>query len=187
MLQDPFYKRMQGEAEAVLKRHLKKAHYFRHFNNVGGHHIGAPNLDPKQGPIPGREDLIVQGFDSAWAHDFSVLNSNPQILRASRESNFVKFSLTLIQGKRRLPRGSPLNRHSQIIIPSLVRPELDSSAGLLPMRRKEERPEPMEVRRVKQGRKRNQRKCRAPTEHTLEPSKTSKPKGHRRREDVPRP
>ena len=52
------------------------------------------------------------------------------------------------------------------------------------MRITEERPGPMEVRRVKQGRTRNQRKCRALTGHALEPSKTSKPKGQRRREDV---
>ena len=37
MLQNPFYKRMQGEVEAVLECHLKKTHHLRYFNGVGGH------------------------------------------------------------------------------------------------------------------------------------------------------
>ena len=77
MLQDLFYKRMQGEVEAVLERHLKKAHHFRHFNNVGGQHVGALNLDPKRGPIPSCEDLTVPGFDPIGAQGLSVLNSIP--------------------------------------------------------------------------------------------------------------
>ena len=100
MLQNPFYKRMQGEAEAVLERHLKKVHNFRDFNNVGRQHGGAPNLDPKWGPIPSRKDLTVRGFDMDGAHDLSVLNSSPQILKAARESNLAKFSLALIQYPR---------------------------------------------------------------------------------------
>ena len=117
MLQDPFYKRIQGEAEVVLERHLKKAHHLRHFNNVGGQHVRGPNLDPKRGPIPGRKDLTVQGFDSTGAHGLSVLYGSPQIFRATGISNFVNFSLALIQGKRRLPRGSSVNHHSQIVVP----------------------------------------------------------------------
>ena len=64
---------MRGGAEAVLERHLKKAHHLRHFNNVGGPHVEAPNLDPKRGPIPGRKDLTIQGFDPTGAHGLSVL------------------------------------------------------------------------------------------------------------------
>ena len=54
------------------------------------------------------------------------------------------------------------------------------------MRKTVERPGPMKVRRVKQGRKRNQRKCRTPIGHALEPRKTSKPKGQRRIKGIPR-
>ena len=73
MLQNPFYKRMQGEAEAVLERHLKKAHHLRHLDDVGGQHVRALNLDPKRGPIPGCKDLTVQRFDLIGAHDLSIL------------------------------------------------------------------------------------------------------------------
>ena len=73
MLQNPFYKRMQGEAEAVLECHLKKAHHLRNLDDVGGQHARAPNLDHKRGPIPGRKDLIIQRFDLTEAHDLSIL------------------------------------------------------------------------------------------------------------------
>ena len=96
MLQNPFYKRMQGEAEVVLERHLKKAHHRRHLNNVGGQHVRAPNLDPKRGPIPGRKDLTVQGLDLTEAHDLSILYGNPQIFRAARIPNFVNLALVVI-------------------------------------------------------------------------------------------
>ena len=186
MLQNPFYKRMQGEAEAVLERHLKKAHHLRHFNGVGGQYVRALNLDPKLRPIPGRKDLTVQGFDPTGAQGLSVLYGSPQIFRAARIQNFVNFALALIQGKRRLPGAARCTTTTKLLFSLLVLPELDTSAGLLPMRKTEEQPGPMEVRRVKQGRKRNQGKCRTPTEHALEPRKTSKPKGQRRRKDVPR-
>ena len=75
MMQNPFYKRMQGEAEAVLERHIKKAHHLRNFNNVGGQRVRAPNLDP----IPGRKDLTVRGFDPTGAHGLSVLYGSAQI------------------------------------------------------------------------------------------------------------
>ena len=61
ILQNPLYKRVQGKAEAVLERHLKKTHHLRHLNNVGGQYVRAPDLDPKWGPIPGRKDLTIQG------------------------------------------------------------------------------------------------------------------------------
>ena len=112
MLQNPFYKRMQGEVEAVLERHLKKAHHLRHLDDVGGQHVRAPNLDPKWGPIPVRKDLTLQRFDPTGAHGLSILYGSPQIFRAARISNFVNFSLALIQGEMRLPRGSPVNHHS---------------------------------------------------------------------------
>ena len=99
MLQNPFYKRMQGEAEAVLKRHLKNAHHLSHFNNVGGQHVGGPKLDPKLGPISGHKDLTVQGFDQTRAHDLSVLYGSPQIFRATRIPNFINFVLPLSKGK----------------------------------------------------------------------------------------
>ena len=57
MLQHPLYKIMQREAEAVLECHLKKAHYLGHLDDVGGQQVRAPNLDPKQGPMPGNKDL----------------------------------------------------------------------------------------------------------------------------------
>ena len=117
MMQNPFYKGMQGEAKVVLERHLKKAHHLRHLNNVGGQHVRVPNLDPKRGPIPGRKDLTVQGFDPTGAHGLSVLYGNPQIFRVARIPNFVNFALALIQGKRRLPRSSLVNHHSQTIVP----------------------------------------------------------------------
>ena len=47
MLHNLFYKRMQGEVEAVLERHLKKEHHLGHLDDVGGQHVKAPNLDPK--------------------------------------------------------------------------------------------------------------------------------------------
>ena len=103
MLQNPFYKRMQGEVAAVLKRHLEKAHHLGHLNDVGGQHVKAPNLDPKLGPIPGHKDLTVQRFDQTGAHGLSILYGSPQILKAARIPNFVNFSLALIQGERRLP------------------------------------------------------------------------------------
>ena len=95
MLRNPFYKRVQGEAKAVLERHLKKAHHLRHLNNVGGQHVRAPNLDPKQGPILGRKDLTVQEFDLTRAHSLSVLYGSPQIFRVARIPNFVNFALAL--------------------------------------------------------------------------------------------
>ena len=177
MLHNPFYKRMQREAEAVLERHLKKAHHLRHFNGVGGQNVRAPNLDPKRGPIIGRKDLTVQGFDPIRAHGLSVLYGSPQIFRAARIPNFVNFALALIQGKMRIPRGSPVYHNSQTVFPPISSIRTSTSAGLLPMRKIEERPGPMEVHRVKQGRKGNQGKYRAPTEHALEPRKTLKPKG----------
>ena len=90
---------------------------FLHFNNVGGQHVGTPNMDPKRGLISGCKDLTIRGFIPTGAHGLSVLNNSPQILRATGEPNFVKFSLTLIQGKRTFPRGSPVNHHNQIVIP----------------------------------------------------------------------
>ena len=59
MMQNPFYKGMQREAEAILECHLKKAHHLGHLDDVGGQHVRAPNLDPKRGPIPGRKDLAI--------------------------------------------------------------------------------------------------------------------------------
>ena len=59
MLQNPFYKGMQREAEAIFESHLKKAHHLGHLDNVGGKHVRAPNLDPEQGPILGRKDLAI--------------------------------------------------------------------------------------------------------------------------------
>ena len=103
MLQDHFYKRMQGEEEAILERHLKKAHHLRHFNNVCGQHIGAPNLDPKQGPIQNRKDLIVQGFDLIGAHGLSILYGSPQIFKAARILNFDNFALALIPRENEAP------------------------------------------------------------------------------------
>ena len=117
MLQNPFYQRMQGEAEAVLKCHLKKAHHLRHLNNVGGQHVKAPNLDPKRGAIPGCKDFTVQGFDPTEAHCLSILYGSPQIFRAAKIPNIFNFALALIQGQRRLPRGSPVNHHSQTVVP----------------------------------------------------------------------
>ena len=84
---------MQGKAEVVLERHLKKAHHLRNFNNVGGKHVGAPNLDPKRGPILSRKDLIVQGFDPTGVHDLSVMYGSPQTFRAARIPNFVNSAL----------------------------------------------------------------------------------------------
>ena len=96
MPHNPLYKRVQGEVEAVLERHLKKAHHLRHLNNVGGQHVRAPNLDSKQGPIPGRKDLTVQGFDPTGADGLSVLYGSPQIFRVARIPNLVNFALALI-------------------------------------------------------------------------------------------
>ena len=186
MLQNPFYKRIQGEAGVVLERHLKKGHHLRHFNNVGGQHIRAPNLDPKRGPISGRKDLVVQEFDPTRAHILSVLYGSPQIFRVSRVPNFVNFSLALIQGKMRLPRGGPVNHHSQTVVPPISSTRTRRLDRITPYEQNRERPRLMEVRRVIQGRKRNQRKCRTPTENALELRKNSKPKGQRRRKDVPR-
>ena len=104
MLQNTFYKRMQGEAEAVLERHLKKTHHLRHLNNVGGQHVRAPNLDPKRGPIPGLKYLTVQVFNTIKAHDLNILYDRPQIFRVARIPDFVNFTLALIQRKMRLPR-----------------------------------------------------------------------------------
>ena len=59
MLQNPFHKRMQREEEAILERHLKKAHHIGHLDDVGGQHVRALNLDPKRGPIQGHKDLTV--------------------------------------------------------------------------------------------------------------------------------
>ena len=91
MLQNPFYKRMQGEAEVVLECHLKKAHHLKHLNDIGGQHVRAPNLDPKRGPIPGRKDLTVQRLDLTGDHDLSILYGSPQIFRAARIPNLVNF------------------------------------------------------------------------------------------------
>ena len=115
MLQNPFYKGMQREAEAILERHLKKAHHLRELDDVGGQHVGVPNLDPKQGPILGRKDLTIQRFDPTRAHDLNILYNSPQILKATRVSNFINFTLALIQGERRFPRGNLVNHHSQTI------------------------------------------------------------------------
>ena len=89
--------------EAVLERHLKKAHHLGHLDDVSGQHVRAPNLDPKRGPIPGRKDLTVERFDPTRAHGLSILYGSPQIFRAARISNFVNFALALIQWERRLP------------------------------------------------------------------------------------
>ena len=103
MLHNPFYKGMQREVEAILERHLKKAHHLGHLDDVGGQHVGAPNLDTKRGPIPGRKDLTIQRFDPTRAHGLSILYGSPQIFKAARVSNFINFALALIQGGRRFP------------------------------------------------------------------------------------
>ena len=59
ILQNPFYKKMQREAKAILERHLKKTHHLGHLDDVDGQHVKAPNLDPKRGPIPGHKDLTI--------------------------------------------------------------------------------------------------------------------------------
>ena len=73
MLQNPFYKKVQGEAETVLERHLKKTHHLRHLDDVGGQHVKTLNLDPKRGPILGRKDLTIQRFYPTEAHDLNIL------------------------------------------------------------------------------------------------------------------
>ena len=99
MLQNPFYKRVQGKAEAVLEGHLKKAHHLRHINNVGGQHVRAPNLDPKRGPIPDCKDLNVQGFELTGAHNLNILYGSPQIFRAAGIPNSLIFPLPLSKGE----------------------------------------------------------------------------------------
>ena len=122
MLKNRFYKRMQGEAQAILELHLKKGHHLGHLDDVGGQHVRAPNLDPKQGPISGRKDLTIQGFDPTGAHGLSIMYGGPQIFRASRIPNFINFSLALIQGERRLPRVSLVNHISQTVVPPVSPP-----------------------------------------------------------------
>ena len=57
MIQNPFYKGVQREVEVVLESRLKKENLLRHLNNVGGKHVGAPNMDAKRGPVPNSEGL----------------------------------------------------------------------------------------------------------------------------------
>ena len=62
MLQNLFYKRMQGEAEVILECHLKKAHHLGQLDDVSCH---APILGPTRladpNRVPGRE---TQDWDS---------------------------------------------------------------------------------------------------------------------------
>ena len=77
MLQNPFYEGMQRKEEAILEGHLKKAHHLGHLDNIGGQHVGTPNMNAKRGPIPSCKDLPKQRFNPARAHDHGIMYNHP--------------------------------------------------------------------------------------------------------------
>ena len=95
-MQNPFYKRMHGEAKAVLERRLKKAHHLRHLDDVGGQHVRTPNLDPKRGPI-------LLGYGQNIQSDWNINAAEIKNFYPLTHQGSHAFHKNRRKGKRNLP------------------------------------------------------------------------------------
>ena len=130
---------------------MKAASEVDHLGNldyIRGEKIRAPDLNAKRGPIAGNNGFFIKGLDPTSTHGVRILHDSPQIFGTARVLNFTNFSLAFARrGRMTRWRGS-INHGARLPDPSSVRLDLDSSAGLPPMRRLEERFCPEEVRMI---------------------------------------
>ena len=93
MLQDSFDKGMQREAEAILEGRLEEANHLWPLYDVRSEKIRAPNPNIEGGPVARSEVMSKRGLDPTRAHGFSILHSNPQVVRAARIPNLTDLTL----------------------------------------------------------------------------------------------
>ena len=91
---------MQGEAETILKGHLKKANHLRNMDDVRSENVWAPNVDTSQRPITSGRNFRIGRLDPTRAHSFRTPHGSPKIFRPGRVPDLTNplFTLTMQRG-----------------------------------------------------------------------------------------